>query len=311
MSKLDDAKRILAALGLPPAQQNDIAAYTLLGFANVEPSTGWKSAQPVRTGPHGVLKFTRDAYGRDYAENTREDVRRKAIHQFVQAGVLVRNPDDPALPTNSPRTHYALTAEALETLRAFGLAKFEALATAFREASEGGLALKYSRDRERQKVPITLPNGKEFLLSPGDHNRLQRAIIDDFLSTFAPGAVLLYLGDTEVKSLFVAERELSEIGVTSDAHGKLADIVAYDAKRNWLFLCEAVTSHGPVSPKRHLELEQLLTDCTAQRVYVTAFLTFREYKRHAQDIAWETEVWIADAPAHLLHYDGEKFISTL
>lgn len=54
-------------------------------------------------------------------------------------------------------------------------------------------------------------------------------------------------------------------------HGKLPDVVLYDRRRNWLFLIEAVTTHGPVSPKRHAELEAMLRRSTAGRIYVTAF----------------------------------------
>ncbi|WP_283240947.1 BsuBI/PstI family type II restriction endonuclease, partial [Vibrio parahaemolyticus] len=92
------------------------------------------------------------------------------------------------------------------------------------------------------------------------------------------------------------------------SHDKLPDVVVYDEKRQWLFLIEAVTSHGPVSPKRWLELEKALNGCSVGRVYVTAFPHRVEFRKNAADIAWETEVWIADNPDHMIHFNGDRFL---
>ena len=281
--------------------------YTLLAMAGIGPDTPWADAAEPRVSPHGVIEFARDRHGKNYAENTRETIRRQAIHQFVQGGILARNPDDPALPTNSPRTHYALTAEALVVIKSFGTRSFDAKAEAFRAAVGGGLAARYARSRVRRSMPVTLPGGGQVILSPGKHNALQRDVVEVFLPRFAPGTALLYLGDTDHKHLYVEAERLAELGIPINQHDKLPDVVALDGARGWLFLIEAVTSHGPVSPKRHVELEQALVGCKAGRIYVSAFLDFREFKRHADQIAWETEVWIAETPTHLMHYNGDRF----
>lgn len=109
MAKVDEAKQILKALGLPPAQQTDIAAYTLLALANLGPKKPWSAAKRHSIRIHDVLQFTQSAFKKTYAENTRETVRRQVIHQFEQARVIDRNPDEPELATNSPRTHYAIS----------------------------------------------------------------------------------------------------------------------------------------------------------------------------------------------------------
>ena len=145
-------------------------------------------------------------------------------------------------------------------------------------------------------------------LSPGRHNRLQAQVVTDFGPKFAPGAILLYLGDAANKILHLDRERLAELGVPITEHDKLPDVVLYEEARNWLFLIEAVTSHGPVTPKRVEELEATLKDCTATRVYVSAFPDFREFKRHVDKIAWETEVWLAEIPDHLIHFNGDKFL---
>jgi type II restriction enzyme len=305
--KLDQAKEILAALGMPKGQQNPNAIYTLLAFASVSPRTSWSRATTPRLTPHDVIRFAGTEYGKTYAENTRETIRRQAIHQFVQGGILVRNPDEPGLATNSPRTHYALTAEALEVIRAFGGYSFATAATRFRDARGGGLAERYAKPRRSANVPVTL-DGTMITLSPGAHNRLQGQIVERFVPQFAPGARIVYLGDTDHKSKHVDEVRLASIGLPVTKHDKLPDLVVYDEARGWLFLIEAVTSHGPVSPKRHVELEEVLAASSVARIYVSAFPSFREFKKFADEIAWETEVWIADAPNHLLHFNGDRFM---
>lgn len=306
MSLLDEAKVILVALGMPPAQQTDLAACTLLALAGVGGRGSWPNATPVRCSPHLIIEFVRAEHAKTYE---REGVRRQALHQLRQGGVASLNPDQPDLPTNSASTRYALTDEALEVIRQFGAPPFDDLARAFRAARDGGLAARYARERTRRAVPVRTADGSDVLLSPGKHNELQKAIVEVFLPTFAPGSTLLYLGDTAQKALIMEVGELTRLGVPLAAHGKLPDVIAHDPQRNWLFLCEAVTSHGPVSPKRYVELEGLLQALTSKRVYVSAFPDVATYRRHLADIAWETEVWMADQPTHLVHHDGEHFIS--
>ena len=306
--KIEDAKQILAALGMPKAQQNPNAIYTLLAFAGVGPRGRWSNAQSRRLTPHGVIGFADESFGKAYAENTRETIRRQAIHQFVQGGILVRNPDNPSLSTNSPRNHYALTAEALAAIRAFGTPGFLGTAAKFRAQQGGGLAERYARLRKSVGVTVELPSGDLIRLSPGAHNALQARVLKEFVPRFAAGARLLYLGDTDLKSKHVDSEGLERVGFPITKHDKLPDLVLLDEKRAWLFLVEVVTSHGPVSAKRHMELEEVLASCSCGRVYVSAFPSFREFKRYAAEIAWETEVWGGEFPDHLLHYNGDKFL---
>ena len=273
MSKIDDARDILEQLGLPPAQQRDIACLTLLALCDLSEDQIWSEASKPSLTIHQVLGFMRDTYGRDYAENTRENVRRQVIHQLEQARVVDRNPDEPDLPTNSPRTHYGLTDEALKVLRLYQSNGWETELEAFR-SSHGALLEVYRRRRRMREIPIRTSTGEEIRLSPGSHNELQAQVVTDFGPKFAPGAVLLYLGDAAKKLLHLDEERLLRLGIPITEHDKLPDVVLYDEGRNWLFLIEAVTSHGPVTPKRMQELEVTLQNCVATRVYVSAFPDF-------------------------------------
>ena len=172
-----------------------------------------------------------------------------------------------------------------------------------------GLAHRTWRRRMRE-IPIRTSTGEEIRLSLGRHNRLQARVVTDFGPKFAPGATLVYLGDAANRLLHLDRKMLAELGVPITEHDKLPDVVLYDEERNWLFLVEAVTSHGPVNPKRVEELESTLKDCDATRVYVSAFPDFRQVKQHVDKIAWETEVWLAEIPDHLIHFNGDKFLGS-
>lgn len=308
MADVEEAREILKILGMPPAQYNQMASMTLIALCGLTPDTPWSKAKRApHTVTKGVMDYLREHYGTEYAPNTRETFRRQVLHQFVQARIADYNPFDPTLPTNSPRTHYAITAAALEAVRLYGTAEWDSAAARFRRA-QGALQERYERERRRQKVPLHSPDGQVLELSPGKHNKVQKAIVEEFAPRFAPGSRLLYLGDTARKHLLVDEKRLAALGLPITGHDKLPDIVLHDEKRNWLFLVEAVTSHGPMSPKRVLELEEMLEDCGAGIVHVSAFPDFAEFRKHMTAVAWETEVWLADTPDHMIHYNGDRFI---
>ncbi|RJP47027.1 MAG: hypothetical protein C4583_17550 [Anaerolineaceae bacterium] len=307
MGKIEQAQEILEALGLPSAQQNEVSALTILSLAQLSERTQWREATNPMLRVHDILVEIKRRYGREYAENSRETIRRKVLHQFEQAGLVLRNEDDPARPTNSGLTNYKLSEAALAVIRSYGSPKWQSQLKRFIE-QQGKLLDVYQKAKEHNKIPLHVAEGIEYKLSPGKHNKLEVAIVEEFGPRFAPGAKLIYLGDTAKKTLILDEIVFKKLGIPSSEHGKFPDVILYDAKRKWLFLIEAVTAHGPVSPKRHVELEKLFENCKAGKIYVTAFLDFATYKKYSSDIAWETEVWIAEMPSHMIHLNGDNFL---
>jgi adenine-specific DNA-methyltransferase len=307
MGKIEQAQEILESLGLLSAQQNEISALSLLVLAQLSEKMPWKEAKTCSLRVHDILIEIKQRYGREYAENTRETIRRYVLHQFEQAGIVIRNPDNPGLATNSPLTHYILSDVVVEILQAYGSPEWKTKLQAF-IGQRGTLLEIYQMAREQCKVPLQVADGAVYKLSPGKHNKLQAAIVKEFGPRFAPGAKLLYLGDTASKTLVFEKEIFTRLSVPVSDHGKLPDIVLFDENRNWVFLIEAVTSHGPVSPKRQVELEDLFKNCKAGRVYVTVFLDFVIFKRFLGEIAWETEVWVAELPSHMIHFNGDKFL---
>ena len=307
MGKIEQAQEILETLGLPSAQQNEISALTLLALAQLSEKNAWKDASNPMLRVHDILVEIKQRYGRVYAENSRETIRRRVLHQFVQAGIVIQNTDDPTRPTNSGLNNYMLSELTLDAIRSYGSSKWKAKVKNFVD-QQGRLLEVYQKVREQNKIPLQIADGKVYQLSPGKHNKLETAIVEEFGPRFAPGAKLIYLGDTAKKVLLLDEIAFTKLGIPISQHGKLPDVILYDSKKKWLFLIEAVTTHGPISPKRQVELEKLFEKCKIGKIYVTAFLDLTTYKKYVNDIAWETEVWIAEMPSHMIHMNGDKFL---
>lgn len=304
---IEAAHQIIISLGLPRAQQNERSALALLALLDLTPSKIWWQAENPLIGITPIIEWVREHYGKEYAPNTRETFRRQTMHQFCDAGVALYNPDKPDRPVNSPKAVYQIEPAALNLIRTFGTDQWHNNLTAYLDERET-LVAKYARERELNRIPVEIALGKKITLSPGDHSELIRAVIEDFAPRFAPGSVLVYAGDTGDKWGYFDAALLAELGVNVDSHGKMPDVVLHFTEKNWLLLVESVTSHGPVDGKRHAELAKLFANSTAGLVYVTAFPNRSIMGRYLGEIAWETEVWVADAPTHLIHFNGVRFL---
>lgn len=304
---IEAAYQIIISLGLPRAQQNERSALCLLALLNLTPDTAWADAQNPLVGITPIMDWAREHYDKEYAPNTRETIRRQTMHQFCDAGIALYNPDKLDRPVNSPKAVYQVEPAALALLRTFGTPAWHDSLVAYL-VERKTLVARYAMEREQNRIPVEIALGKEITLSPGEHSELIRAIIADFAPRFAPGSVLVYVGDTGDKWGYFDTPLLAGLGVNVDSHGKMPDVVLHYTAKNWLLLVESVTSHGPVDGKRHAELTKLFAGSTTGLVYVTAFPNRAIMGRYLGEIAWETEVWVADAPSHLIHFNGVRFL---
>ncbi len=304
---LKAAHKILITLGMPRAQQNERSALCLLALLNLIPGKPWSKAEAPLMGITPIMDWIREHYQKNYAPNSRETIRRQTIHQFVDAGVALYNPDKHDRPVNSPKAVYQIAPATLKLLQNFGTKKWHDNLTDYMSERETLIA-RYAQERDLNRVPVQISPGKTITLSPGEHSELIRTVIEDFAPRFAPGSILIYAGDTGDKWGYFDAAMLAGLKVDINSHGKMPDVVLHYTRKNWLLLVESVTSHGPMDGKRHNELARLFAGATAGLVYVTAFPNRVTMARYLDSIAWETEVWVADAPSHLIHFNGERFL---
>ena len=305
--RLKEAHSVLLDLGLPRQQLNERTALCLLALLDLTPRKKWENAAAPLIGITPIMDWAKAYFDTEYAPNTRETFRRQSMHQFIEAGICTYNPDKPERPVNSPKAVYQIESNLLAVLKTFGADSYKTRLKHYLSKRQT-LIERYAKAREMNMIPVKIKDGRQIVLSPGEHSELIKSIVEDFGSRYAPGGELIYVGDTGDKYGFLDEELFSSLGVRLDNHGKMPDVVIYLRDKSWLLLIESVTSHGPVDSKRHGELATLFKNCTAGLVYVSAFPNRKVFLKYLEVIAWESEVWIADAPSHLIHFNGVRFL---
>ena len=309
MDKLDHIKGLLERIGMPTPQQSTLCCLTLLAMADVKKDGSFMDAKNEWIRIHEIISFIDREYGVIYAENSRETFRKQAIHHFRTAAII----EDNGLATNSPNYRYRITEEFLRVIRS--IREYKGLVV--REDNDYEImsflnrhkTLKeiYASKKEMMKMPVKI-NNRDFTFSPGKHNQLQKAIIEEFAPRFAPNSECLYVGDTTEKDLVKNVSKLRKLGFEITLHDKMPDVVLYREDKNWIYFVESVTSVGPMDPKRLVEIGQMTGNVKAGMIFVTAFLDFKTFKKFSESLAWETEVWIAEEPEHMIHLNGDKFL---
>lgn len=170
------------------------------------------------------------------------------------------------------------------------------------------LEKRYGKEREMPRIPVTLSNGKEIKLLPGCQNKLVKKAILDFCSLYTPAGHILYVSDTKDQWSYIDSDALVALGIEIEEYGKMPDVVVDYFEKNWLVLVEAITSHGPINPNRKQELQELFSEAKTGIVYITAFLDRKTMSKYFGEISWETEVWCASDPTHLIHFNGARFL---
>jgi type II restriction enzyme len=310
---IEEALDILKSVGIPLTTKTERGlekmAMSMLAVAGV--TTDWLSAKGAGENRHlktrDIINFINAHFEENISSGSYDDIRRKDLKLLVLADLIVNSSDNPSAATNDPTRGYALNPDFKRLLISYGTAKWKSNLKKF-VSSHPNLAEVLARKRTMEKIPVKLPDGKFIELSLGEHNILQKEIIENFLPRFGSDCELLYIGDTSNKMLYMKEADLTSLNFFKLSHHELPDIIAYSNKNNWLYLVEAVHSSGPMSEIRVHELKKLLKKCTAELIFVTAFLTRDVFRKWVVEIAWETEVWIADNPDHLIHFNGHKFL---
>jgi hypothetical protein len=302
-----DALEVLKSIGMPRAQINERSALCLLALVDLTPQKNWNEARLRLIGITPIMEFCAAQYHKRYAPNTRETFRRQSMHQFIDAGIALYNPDDPKRPVNSPKAVYQIEPAALELLRSYRSRSWNDKLVSYL-SEHPSLKKRYAKERGHKQISLEICKGQNLNISPGPHSELIKAIVENFGPRFVPGGEVLYLGDTGNKWSICETSKLEKLGVQLDSHGKMPDVILYYPVKKWLILIESVTSHGPVDGKRHDELAKLFSEAKVGLVYVTAFPTRAVMSRYIGKIAWETEVWVADAPSHLIHFNGSRFL---
>lgn len=306
MTKIDDAIQMLKdvhyASSLTP---RSMAARFIVAAAHILPDERWADTRNTRIQIHEALDFLNTHYGTALHANTRESLRNNGPKEMARFG-LAQSSMDIGMPTNSRNVQWTLTGDFFTVVHSFGTESYSTNVAEFNAHHQSRLATLQAA-RHARMLPVNY-NGFTFQLSAGPHNTLHKAVLEQFAPRFAGGSELLYVGDTRNKALRFKQATLAQLGFSMNTHDLIPDIILYQPQRDWLYLIEAVASTGPMSPERVADLRRAFTG-NAGLIFVTAFLDWSEYRKFVGQIAWETEIWIAGAPDHLIHMNGEELLA--
>lgn len=252
-----------------------------------------------------IIRFINPNFGENISSGSYDDIRRKDL-KLLTIGDIVSH-SIPKSAKNDSTRGYVLNPFYAYMVRSYGTEGWKKDVKKQLQDIES-LEVKLKRQRDILQVPVTLPSGKKLDFSIGKHNELQKAIIEEFLPRYGYGGEVLYVGDTANKYLHLNKEVLQDLNFFDISHDELPDVISYSKSKNWLYLIEAVHSSGPIDELRILQFKKLTKKCKAEIVYVTAFLDRKTFKQFMKDIAWETEVWIANHPDHLIHFNGDKHL---
>jgi len=307
---INQALDILESVGIPVSDKTERSlermAVCFLAVSGV--TKDWsKAKENANLKSRDIIAIVDKNFNENISPGSYDDIRRKDLKLLVLADIIINSGVNKGSATNDPTRGYALHPDFKNLITKYGTPNWEKSLKAFNK-NKPSLADILARKRDLEKIPVKLPSGKPLELSLGEHNVLQKAIIEEFLPRFGSDCIVLYIGDTSNKTLHIELEELKKLKFFELSHDELPDIIAYSKKNNWLYLIEAVHSSGPMSETRVLELKKMLKDCKAELIFVTSFLTRSSFRKWMFDVAWETEVWIADNPDHLVHFNGHKFL---
>lgn len=317
--KISEATEILRAIDFPIGRdefktklKQGRVSMILLAVADLAPDTPWSMAKSHDQGAQhapktkDIIRFLNRHYGTTISEGSYDNIRRKNLDYLVQAGLVVRSAQREGANTNDGTRGYAISKDAQQLLQHYGGKHWADAVAEFRK-SHRSLTEALYRTARKEMVNVRFPDGAMMDLSPGPHNRIQKAVIEEFLPCFLKQPRILYMGDTAKKSLVMDHAGLEGLNLHINEHDILPDIIAVDEKQKWLFLIEAVHSSNPVSRIRHLALEDLVSKCPFGTVFVSAFEDLTAFAKWAPKISWETEIWVASDPSHMIHYNGDRF----
>lgn len=306
---INEALFILDCFGIPvngTPRRLERMAIAFLACGDMRISNHFKQAKDLNSGyslkTREIIEFINSHFGEDISSGSYDDIRRKDLKLLIVGDIIL--PSSPNSATNDSTRGYGVNPFYANLIRTYGKPQWKADVTKALVGIEP-IREKLKRRREIKKVSVMLPSGKKLDFSPGEHNDLQKAIIEEFLPRYGYGANVLYVGDTSRKYLHLDEKKLRELAFFELSHQELPDIISYSASKKWIFLIEAVHSSGPIDEVRLLQLKKLTESCKAEIVYITAFLDRKTFRQFMAKIAWETEVWIADSP---VHFNGGKFL---
>ena len=314
---IQESLQILSWLGIPiddmTERKREKMAMAFLAVGNVKSSSDWKKIKDSNSDYSITTKEIIDFYNSNFEENisrgSYDYVLRDDLRFLLLADIVIKS--KPMSNTSNPTRGYKISAEYSRIIKNYGQSDWFKQVETFNSAHPT-YEEKITQQRNLPKIKVTTTDGKEIELEDGEHNAIQKSVIEEFLPRFGYGAVILYCGDSDNKYGLIFEKiKLQELGFLDLKQSKLPDIVAYSPRKDWVYMIEAYHTSNPITPTRKAERQKIMGRSAKKGIFVTAFENITAYRKCNEELAWETEIWIATEPDHMQHRDGLKFLGPI
>lgn len=307
---ISTVKEILNEIGFPQKNITDITSICVLALYDTKPRSHLiKNYTSLAQGARirDILDYSRTDLGKNYAENTRETVRKHSLKYLVDSGMVIQNADDPNRVTNSGLNNYILSDSFKKLLDAY-LSNNTEYNIIKNEFVDSVTIERRDNIEKLKKKPVIINSpilDRELILSPGDHNIIEKFIVEDIFPKIAPNFQLVYIGDTKSKNLFIDYDICKTIGLTIDVHTKIPDVIGYDDTTKTIILFEAVASSGPIDDLRKKELLEIFQHWTGKLIFGTAFLSSKLFQSFSTTIACGTTAYIIESRKKITYDEYE------
>lgn len=251
---------------------------------------------------HDILNFARNVIGKKVAENTREAYRKTSLAPLMNYGIVVRH----QLTTNDPNTYYRLHPDFARLFLERNNGEQNKL---INQLQRQLIKRKAKRALQNKDIPVRISSGQVFYLGPGEHNLLEKSVVEVFGHAFLNEPQVVYLGETSPRKGYQNRTLMRRLNLPIDTAASLPDVILFSETDLHLVIIEVVTSSGPVNSIR---LEQLQKFTKGPRklgiktTYVSAFPSRAVFRKFVEDIAWGSSVWIENEPNNIVHFEGMK-----
>lgn len=296
-------KKILEEIGFPNYANTDITHTSILALLSKDTSvpTLMKGKKCLYDGARitDIISFANAKLGKSYAENTRESIRKTALKNLLDFGLIDKNKDFPQRPVNSGNTNYTINPNFETLIYSFGSDTFNTLKRSFINQTV--------IDRQKQiehlsliSIKITPPfkdeafTTKNLEYSPGDHNIISKFIVEDIILTKTANPTIVHIGDTEQKDKYFNQKLVDQLNIPFSKYSKYPDLIFFDNDKKRIIIFEAVASSGPVDTLRYKELQELFINCPYELDMNTVFLTDKKFREFSNRIAPGTTAYVIE-----------------
>ena len=172
---------------------------------------------------HDILNFARNVMSKQVAENTREAYRKTSLTPLMNYGIVVRH----QLSTNDPNTYYRLHQDYTDLFSKKNIKERNRILNQLKDQLAKYKKRTVRKHLKSKEVVVQINSKQTFALSPGEHNLLEKSVVEIFGHAFLSKPQIVYLGDTAPRKGYQNRILMRKLNLPIDTSTSLPDIILF------------------------------------------------------------------------------------